>query len=111
MTIRVDTSDVEQKIDSVKWFRETVNNNPQEYAPENNGNKKSFDEGYKKIMDGSVNKGTLTKPTDGVYSLPINQNGRYWVEIEYTSNSVPVKLVKGLTVNNIYRTFNIQFRT
>lgn len=39
VTIRVDTSDVEQKIDSVKWFREVVNLNDQEYAPENNGNK------------------------------------------------------------------------
>lgn len=111
VTIRVDTSDVKQTIDSVKWFRETVNNNPQEYAPENNGNKKSFDDGYKKIADASGNKGTLTNPTDKVYSLPINQNGRYWVQVEYVSNGVEIKLVKGLTVNNIYRTFDIKFRS
>ena len=111
VTIRVDTSEVDEAITSVKWFRETVNNNDQEYAPEDNGNKKSFDEGYKKITDGSVNKGMLTGAVDKVYSLPINQNGRYWVEIEYESNGVKIKLVKGLTVNNIYRTFNIQFRS
>ena len=111
VTIRVDTSDVEQEIDSVKWFREVVNLNDQEYAPKNNGNKESFDDGYKKIADASGNKGTLTNPTDKVYSLLINQNGRYWVQIEYQSNGVPVKLVKGLTVNNIYRTFDIQFRS
>ena len=63
VTIRVDTSDVEQTIDSVKWFREVVNLNDQEYAPKNNGNKESFDEGYKKIMDGSGNKGTLINQT------------------------------------------------
>lgn len=111
VTIRVDTSDVEQKIDSVKWFREVVNLNDQEYAPKNNGNKESFDEGYKKIMDGSGNKGTLINQTNGVYSLPINQNGRYWVQVEYKSNGVKIKLVKGLTINNIYRTFDIQFRS
>ena len=111
VTIRVDTSDVDQPIDSVKWFRETVNGNDQEYAMSDTGNKKAFDDGYKKITDGSGNKGTLTGATEKVYSLPINQNGRYWVQIEYQSNGVKVKLVKGLTVNNIFRTFDIQFRT
>lgn len=112
VTIRVDTSEVDEAITSVKWFRETIKDHEDtEYAPTNTGNKGSFDERYGQIADGSGNKGTLTNPTGKVYSLPINQNGRYWVEIEYTSNGVPVKLVKGLTVNNIYRTFNIQFRT
>ena len=112
VNIQVDTSDVNQQIDSVKWFRETIKDHEDtEYAPTNTGNKGSFDERYGQIMDGSGNRGTLINQTNGVYSLPINQNGRYWVQIEYTSNSVPVKLVKGLTVNNIYRTFAIQFRT
>ena len=111
VTIRVDTSDVEQKIDSVKWFREVVNLNDQEYAPENNGNKESFDKRYGEIADASGNKGTLTDAVDKVYSLPINQNGRYWVQVEYESNGVKIKLVKGLTVNNIYRTFDIKFRS
>ena len=110
VTIRVDTSDVEQ-IDSVKWFREVVNLNDQEYAPENNGNKESFDKRYGEIADASGNKGTLINPTNGVYSLLINQNGRYWVQVEYESNGVKIKLVKGLTINNIFRTFNIQFRS
>ena len=112
VTIRVDTSEIEQQITSVKWFRETIKDHEDtEYAPTNTGNKEAFDKRYGEIPEDSGNKGTLTKPTDGVYSLLINQNGRYWVQIEYTSNSVPVKLVKGLTVNNIYRTFDIQFRT
>lgn len=109
--IQVDASAVDQDIDSVKWFREAVNGNDQEYAVSNNGNKKSFDEGYGKITDGSGDKGTLTNPTDNVYTLPINQNGRYWVQIEYLSNRVPVKLVKRLTVSNIYRSFSIQVRS
>ena len=111
VTIRVDTSDVEQKIDSVKWFREVVNLNDQEYAPENNGNKESFDKRYGEIADASGNKGTLINPTNSVYSLLINQNGRYWVQVEYESNGVKIKLVKGLTINNIYRTFDIKFRS
>ena len=111
VTIRVDTSEVEQTIDSVKWFREAVNGNDQEYAVSNNGNKKSFDDRYDKITDGSGNRGTLTNPTDKVYSLPINQNGRYWVQIEYNSNGVDVKLVKKLVVDNIYRKFPIEFRS
>ena len=35
VTIRVDTSDVEQKIDSCQVVPEVVNLNDQEYAPEN----------------------------------------------------------------------------
>ena len=111
VNIQVDTSEVNQTIASVKWFRETVNGNYQEYAESDTGIKKSFDERYGKIADGSDDKGTLTKSTAGVYSLPINQNGRYWVQIEYTSNNVSVKLVKGLVVSNIYREYPIKVRS
>ena len=111
VTIRVDTSEVEQTIDSVKWFRESVNDNEQEYAVSDTGNKKSFDKAYDAMADDSDNKGTLTNPVDHVYSLPINQNGRYWVQIEYTSNGVSVKLVKKVVVDNIFRTYAIQFRS
>ena len=111
VNIQVDTSEVNQTIASVKWFRETVNGNYQEYAKSDTGIKKSFDEGYGKIADGSGDKGTLTNPAAGVYSLPINQNGRYWVQIEYTSNDVAVKLVKGLVVSNIYREYPIKVRS
>ena len=111
LNIRVDTSEVEQKIDSVKWFRETVKGHEDtEYAPTNTGNKEAFDKRYGQIAENSGDKGTLTDQTNGVYSLPINQNGRYWVQIEYQSNGAHVKLVKGLTVNNIYRSFPIQVR-
>lgn len=107
LNIRVDTSEVNQTITSVKWFRETIKDNEDtKYAPTNTGNKEEFDKRYGQIADG--NKGTLTNPTEKVYSLPINQNGRYWVEIEYESNGVPVKLVKGLTVSNIYRSYPIE---
>lgn len=112
LNIRVDTSEVEQKITSVKWFRETIKGHEDtEYAPTNTGNKEAFDKRYGDIAENSGNKGTLTNPTAGVYSLPTNQNGRYWVQIEYQSNGVNVKLVKGLTVNNIYRSFPIQVRS
>lgn len=113
VNIQVDTSEVEnQTIASVKWFRETIKDHENtEYAPTDTGNKGSFDKRYGQITDGSGNKGTLTNPTAGVYSLPINQNGRYWVQIEYTSNGVPVKLVKGLVVSNIYRSYPIQVRS
>lgn len=111
VTIRVDTSEVEQTIDSVKWFREAVNGNEQEYAVSDTGNKKSFNKAYAAMADDSDNKGTLTNPVDHVYSLPINQNGRYWVQIEYTSNGVSVKLVKKVVVDNIFRTYAIQFRS
>ena len=112
LNIQVDTSEVEQKITSVKWFRETIKGHEDtEYAPTNTGNKEAFDKRYGDIAENSGNKGTLTNPTAGVYSLPTNQNGRYWVQIEYQSNGVNVKLVKGLTVNNIYRSFPIQVRS
>ncbi|MBU5431420.1 S-layer homology domain-containing protein [Intestinimonas sp. MSJ-38] len=111
--IQVDTSDmdeVDQPIQSIKWFRETIKDHEDtEYGPTDTGNKGEFDERYGQITDG--NKGTLTVATEKVYSLSINQNGRYWVQIEYKSNGMNAKLVKGLTVNNIYRTFDIQFRT
>lgn len=112
LNIRVDTSEVKQTITSVKWFRETIKDNEDtEYASSDIGNKKSFDVRYGKIAGNSGNKGTLTDQTNGVYSLPINQNGRYWVQIEYQSPGANVKLVKGLTVNNIYRSFPIQVRS
>lgn len=111
VNIQVDTSEVKQPNVSVKWFRETVNGNNQEYAESDNGNKKSFDDRYSKIADGSGDKGTLTNVTAKVYSLPINQNGRYWVQIAYTANGVPVKLVKGLVVSNIYREYPIKVRS
>ena len=111
VNIQVDTSEVNQSIASVKWFRETVNGNNQEYAASDIGTKKSFDERYGKIADGSGDKGTLTKSTAGVYSLSINQNGRYWVQIEYQSDDITGKVVKGLTVSNIYRSYPIQVRS
>ena len=112
VTIRVDTSEVEQTIDSVKWFREAIKDNEDtKYAPTNTGSKEAFDKRYGLIADGSGDKGTLTNPTAGVYSLPTNQNGRYWVQIEYTSNGFPVKLVKGLVVSNIYREYPIKVRS
>ena len=111
VNIQVDTSEVNQTIASVKWFRETVNGDNPEYAASDIGSKKSFDERYGQIADGSGDKGTLTKPAAGVYSLPINQNGRYWVQIEYTSSDVSVKLVKGLVVSNIYREYPIKVRS
>ena len=112
VNIRVDASEVNQTIASVKWFRETIKGHDDtEYAPTNTGNKKAFDKRYGQITEDSGDKGTLTNPTDGVYSLPTNQNGRYWVQIEYQSNGVNVKLVKGLTVKNIYRSYPIQVRS
>lgn len=111
VNIQVDTSEVKQPNVSVKWFRETVNGDNPEYAASDIGNKKSFDDRYSKIADGSGDKGTLTNATAKVYSLPINQNGRYWVQIAYTANGVPVKLVKGLVVSNIYREYPIKVRS
>lgn len=60
--VLVDTSEVEGTINSVKWFREAVKDNEQEYAPENTGNKKAFDEGYDSATSAD-NKGTLENPT------------------------------------------------
>lgn len=112
VNIQVDTSEVNQAIASVKWFRETIKDHENvEYAPTNTGNKEAFNTRYGQIAEESGNKGTLKNPTAGVYSLPINQNGRYWVQIEYTSNGVPVKLVKGLVVSNIYRSYPIKVRS
>lgn len=112
VNIQVDTSEVSQTIASVKWFRETIKDHEDtEYAPTNTGNKEAFDKRYGQITEDSGDKGTLTNSAAGVYSLPINQNGRYWVQIEYTSNGVPVKLVKGLVVSNIYRSYPIQVRS
>ena len=110
LNILVDTSEIDHPIQSIKWFRETVNDNEQEYAPADTGNKKEFDKAYNNITNND-NKGTLTNAVEKVYSLPTNQNGRYWVEIAYKSNGVDIKLVKGLTVKNIFRTFDIQFRS
>ena len=78
LNIRVDTSEVEQTIDSVKWFRETIKDHEDtEYAPTNTGNKEAFNKRYGDIAEDSGNKGTLTNATNNVYSLPVNQNGRY----------------------------------
>lgn len=110
VNLTLDASEVEQDIGSVQWFREKVNDNTTEYAVSNTGNKEAFDDGYDAVTN-NQNKGSLTNAVNKVYTLPISENGRYWVQISYTVNGIPVKVVKGITVKNIFRTYDIQFRS
>lgn len=112
LDIIVDGSKITGSIQKIRWFREAIIDNDQMYgtgsiafAP--------FNEGYGDA--GDTDRGELT-PTGLVQKIPVNQNGRYWFEIEVVltgdgGTATTVTLTKLLTVNNIYREFTIQTRT
>ena len=98
-------------VQTVKWFAESYTSS-KEYATvaSGDGSTYAYDTGYAGA-EALNNAGTITKKTDGVYSLPINQNGHYWVQVEYVKNGKTDKLVSSISVSNLYREFPITVKS
>ena len=118
-------------ITRIRWFRESINGNTVEYDFEAKGDKLAFQNGYTTALQRSTtNVGSSDledqkagarpidmKPetaVDGkkprVWNIPMNENGRYWVELTYLSDAegaLKQMIVKGTVINNIYTTYPV----
>ena len=112
VTLTVDTSAIAHEILSVEWFAEKITGNSNIYdkeADQANGVGR-FDDGYKQSGDKNHGSVTVTKGQNK-FEIPINENGRYWVQVKYESaegSSLAALVCNGIVVDNIYRKYPIQ---
>ena len=97
-------------VQTVKWFAESYTSDQEYGTAASSDGTKLYDVGYAGAS-ALGNAGTITQQTDRVYSLPINQNGRYWVQVEYVKNGQTDKLVSSIQVSNLYRKFPITVKS
>lgn len=131
---RIDARTVpeDMNIIQLRWFRENVNGNDQEYDFYVHGLTKEFDKRFVEIQTeraantGSSNADDVAKgsvkidmtPEQGevgkkprIWDLPMKENGRYWVELTYQAGTeTPQKVVKGVVINNIFTTYPLWVR-
>ena len=132
--LRIDARTVpeDMKIIQLRWFRENVNGNVQEYDFYVHGSTKEFDKRFDEIQTeraantGSSNASDAAKgsvqidmtPEQGevgnkprIWDLPMKENGRYWVELTYQAGEeTPQKVVKGVVINNIFTNYPLWVR-
>mgnify|MGYP000406407464 CR=1 FL=1 len=114
LNLVVDASRIDVQIQSIRWFREPVNDNDQLYGT-GSVLVKPFSEGYDAAD--TKNKQDGIDITGKTINIPVNQNGRYWFEIVVNltgsdgAAGTLVTLVKPLTVSNIYREYSIQVKS
>lgn len=111
VTLTVDATSIIRDIVSVKWFVEPIAGTVNQYdaKADTTNNIKEFDtDGYNKAADGN-RKETLVTGQEHTFTIPVNENGRYWVQVSYKTGSSDVaKVVNTVTVTNIYRKFPLQ---
>ena len=131
---RIDARTVpeDMNIIQLRWFRENVNGNDQEYDFYVHGSTKEFDKRFGEIQTeraantGSSNADDVAKgsvkidmtPEQGevgkkprIWDMPMKENGRYWVELTYQAGTeTPQKVVKGVVINNIFTTYPLWVR-
>lgn len=111
VTLTVDATSIIRDIVSVKWFVEPIAGTVNQYdaKADTTNNIKEFDTGYNNAADGN-RKETLVTGNDHTFTIPVNENGRYWVQVSYKTGSgdVVAKVVNTVTVDNIYRKYPIQ---
>ena len=115
------TVPVDMNITRLRWFREKINGNNQEYDYQQIGDKDAFQNGYEKASatncaDSKGENGAQTidmTPEQGevgkkprVWRLPMKENGRYWVELTYQApGEAEQRIVKGVVINNLYTSY------
>ena len=115
------TVPVDMDITRLRWFREKINGNNQEYDYQQIGDKIAFEDGYKRASatnraDSKGENGAQTidmtpeTAVDGkkprVWHLPMKENGRYWVELTYQApGEAEQRIVKGVVINNLYTSY------
>lgn len=111
VTLTVDATSISRDIVSVKWFVEPIAGTVNQYdaKADTTNNIKEFDtDGYNNAADGN-RKETLVTGQEHTFTIPVNENGRYWVQVSYKTSSGDVaKVVNTVTVTNIYRKFPLQ---
>ena len=114
-------------VTKLRWFRESINGNTQEYDFYIHGNKDSFVNGFQKAKEAKASNtgssaeedltnGTVqidmtpetavagTKPR--VWNLPVKENGRYWVELTYRApGEEEQQIIKNVVVKNLYTSY------
>ncbi len=110
--LTVDVSDVDGEVSAIRWFREKVNNNTTVYANQEDKatGAKTFDSGYEAASTDNKGDIELSSLKDGAFTKQVDQNGVYWVEVSYGSGD-SAKLIKSVTVSNIYHTIDIQAKS
>lgn len=132
--LRIDARTVpeDMKITQLRWFRENVNGNDQEYDFYVHGTMKDFGKRFEEIQTeragntGSSDASDATKgsvqidmtPEQGevgkkprIWDLTMKENGRYWVELTYQAGTeAPQKVVKGVVINNIFTNYPLWVR-
>ena len=132
--LRIDARTVpeDMKIIQLRWFRENVNGNDQEYDFYVHGSTKEFGKRFDEIQtERAVNTGSSDAsdvkkcsvkidmaPEQGevgrkprIWDLPMKENGRYWVELTYQAGTeTPQKVVKGVVINNIFTSYPLWVR-
>ena len=132
--LRIDARTVpeDMKIIQLRWFRESVNGNDQEYDFYVHGTMKEFGKRFDAIQTeragntGSSDASDAAKgsvkidmaPEQGevgkkprIWNLPMKENGRYWVELTYQAGTeTPQKVVKGVVINNIFTSYPLWVR-
>ena len=115
LDIIVDGTAITGSLEKIRWFRENINDNEQMYGT-GSVLYKTFQNGYDNAAVGDKSDAVALTDNDKKAEIPVNQNGRYWFEIEVLLtddevNRSSVTLTKLLTVDNIYREYAIQTRS
>ena len=128
----------DMNITKLRWFCESIaGNDGQEYDFYAHGNKKVYQEGFKTAAEANPKNAGSSDPTSEevttkaelqtidmtpeqagengkksrLWSLPMKENGRYWVELTYRyQNEEPQQIVKGVVINNLYTAYPLWVR-
>ena len=116
-TIKLDASKIPYTISAIKWFVEPILSDAQGNLNTNNydsvlnrlENVQLFSQGYNNAK--AKGNGKSEDKEAKSLELPINQNGRYWFEVEYsTDQGGKSTVVNGIQIDNIYREYPVQVR-
>lgn len=115
VTLTVDATSITNNITSVQWFAEPIAGTVNQYdaAADGVNNIKGFNDGYSEAQT-KGNAGVINvSDTTHTFEIPINENGRYWVQVTYKTGSgaTSASVVNPITVTNIYRKYPITVRS
>ena len=107
--LKVDAADIDGTITGIRWFRESVSSkNVYSHNPNTQIGEQKFGSGYDTCTDANRGSFSLTGVTNKIYSTSVDQNGKYWVEVQFGASGA---IVRSIDVKNIYRSFPIQVRS
>ena len=115
VTLTVDATSITRKISSVRWFVEPIAGTANQYDATADvvNNIKAFSDGYTQAEAAGNAVAQLVTDDTHTFSIPINENGHYWVEVTYQTGSgaTSASVVNPITVTNIYRKYPVTVRS